>query len=1480
MAKNPLWSRAAIVIMMGLLAVARGAAADDTPATGDAIVTQFSGVRSVRQSGDNQAWQIDPEGAVARVLSLQNRKAASDRESMPDRRPLATAAQVGQVFGIAMDDATPPNIYLSATSIYGLARSNDDWMEGQWGSGGGPGTIWKLDAADDYSPSIFANVELDGRSNSGPGLGNIAYDPYHRQLIVSDLETGMIQALAIEDGTERDRFDHGLQARSGFIDAVTGEARALSVVEFDTATAARVDDCESGPFVSSPLCWNLADFRRRVWGLGVQRDEKTGTVRVFYAVWSDTAFDNPAFTDALPEERTNSVWSVELDREGRFEPVTARLEFLVPSEKDAEDRTSDRFAISDIALPRTTKQQVIVIARHRGLITSKETAEQQPWADGFRPIYAKAENQRWIEDDEGIWRPAAPSDESPDQAMIGKEGEPFPPSPGANTAGGVDFGFGYSDDRIDLNAPAGFVWHTASNLCVTPGACEPEQEVPFGEEVPAWNMPDLAVDWLQTDPFQAVPGDAVTVAATVSNRGTGASEGAKLEFIIDGTLAESVDVRALAAGEYLTQRISWTADAPGLHRMQVEIKPTPGQVDGDSFNNRADRRVWVAGAAEPKSDIEFELPAGSTVSDGALVLRAINTAFATLAPVDATIRLDGERRGAVKIGPIYPGNSADIRIDLGDAVPGEHVVALEADWPDNLFDRDLRKVYAWHVTVPGSGQKALVLAPGNWLSLGPSILVKAQPDGSQGRVDHVVVRSGQRSGEPNELYASATSGGLWHSTDGGDNWSPLTDGLTKKFSRVRVKLLGDSSPLKGGAIALDPDDSNVVYYGTGTSRYGNGLGIFKSVDGGTSWHRIADDTLAVKDHKLTIDDGILTADEPHLVGVSALHVHRDQSGGVTIFAATNVGLLRLRSADPRSTTISSTDWELIQEGQVEDMAVDPKDTDRIYITVLGDMLPRPGGSPVQIMKGLFRCTDMDGAKPSCTPLTADLPNMATNASIRVDVYSKDTATIYASIARISAFAPGAPRLEIYRSDDRGDSWKLKTSFDDKTPTDASLYNPYIRVHPNNASIVWFGGVKLYKLDLGKANAKPIQVGPVHDDQHGLTFEPGSTGNSLRYYVAGDGGVWKCTFEAGTNDNCKNRNYDLRVMEFFDIDVAENEPSLIVGGTQDNGTQVFTGSTEWNKTYWPRGGDGAWTPMSPANPNVVISQHQRMHDDAYDARDSTYISTSGPNGPWIRGLAGSADIPDVIKKGDFGSSFITFRPNNPDLVAIAGDQIYATENATDFTTITKPDGSKVILSSSVWKARGPAGVNVHGRVTRIAFQPDTGTWYAGTSEGQIWRSDHGIRTTWNLIWDRDHDKASVVGMAFAPTDRDVLYVLFGGGDPHRRVLRLQGLSSGVTSTPMGSGFPENRTGIVISGDGYDADRFYVGTDRGVFQGNASRPSYDRWKSYNEGLPAIRVNDLVVPTGRRNQAAKTAYPAPERRLFAATRGRGVWEVDTGP
>ncbi len=69
------------------------------------------------------------------------------------------------------------------------------------------------------------------------------------------------------------------------------------------------------------------------------------------------------------------------------------------------------------------------------------------------------------------------------------------------------------------------------------------------------------------------------------------------------------------------------------------------------------------------------------------------------------------------------------------------------------------------------------------------------------------------------MIVGAETGGVWKTTDGGQNWTPLSD----YFSNLYVY-----------SVTIDPSNSNIYYFGSN-----NGL-IYKSTDSGATWNQLAD----------------------------------------------------------------------------------------------------------------------------------------------------------------------------------------------------------------------------------------------------------------------------------------------------------------------------------------------------------------------------------------------------------------------------------------------------------------------------------------------------------------------------------------------------------------------------------------------------------------------------------------------------------------
>jgi len=415
---------------MGLLfGLAASAAAEDTSpprqrllAPGDAAVTGFSGAPLPVQIAPGVALAaqtfIDLEGPSLRLFDLQDLRGPARAQLVQTQKTFtAKAGQIGQVFGVALDSENPPNIYVAASSAYGLpivvagADGKDKhvrkgekgarFMPGLWGAApeGGPGSIYKIDGRTG-AISLFANVTLDGRKNSGAGLGGLAFDTQSRSLYVADRETGMIHRFG-PDGRDLGHYDHGVTGR---------EAQSMNPVVVDPA---RKLDIESPQFDSAdPATWNFGPPERLVYGLAV------AARRLYYAVAAG-----------------QQIWSVGLAQDGAFQS-DPRVEIVVPPAAGPTE-------ISKI----TFDEQARMFLAERPASTGAFDFEKLTREGIGRVLrYTRV-------DGPARWR-ALPQDYA-----IG-----FPLSL-RNANGGVAISYLYdSKGRIKRNACGGFVWTTGEDL--------------------------------------------------------------------------------------------------------------------------------------------------------------------------------------------------------------------------------------------------------------------------------------------------------------------------------------------------------------------------------------------------------------------------------------------------------------------------------------------------------------------------------------------------------------------------------------------------------------------------------------------------------------------------------------------------------------------------------------------------------------------------------------------------------------------------------------------------------------------------------------------------------------------------------------------------------------------------------------------------------------------------------------------------------
>ena len=695
------------------------------------------------------------------------------------------------------------------------------------------------------------------------------------------------------------------------------------------------------------------------------------------------------------------------------------------------------------------------------------------------------------------------------------------------------------------------------------------------------------------------------------------------------------------------------------------------------------------------------------------------------------------------------------------------------------------------------------------------------------RIEAIAVPSGSR----NTIYVGPGAGNVWKTTNNGLTWQPIFD---------------HESAFTVGDIAVAPSDAQIVWVGTGEvqPRFAGyafaGTGVFKSSDAGATWTNMG---LPDSHHiaKVLVDPW-----NPDIVYVAAMGHQWTPNDERGVFKTTDGGRHWARVLFLDAVT-----------GAI-DLAMDPSDHDVLYASMWQiETGPR---------SGLYRTTD--GGR-TWTRLTNGLP--ATIGRSNVDVAPSNPKTVYAFLDNRTPFKgdpPGRTYVggELYRSDDRGDTWR-KANTDDLYPVFSVFGWKFcdVRVSPDNPEEIYIlGNRAFHSIDGGRTykgigetirRLRDTEGLVMHLDHHEIWIDPGDPNHIL---LGNDGGVFS-SYDRGESWLHLNT---IPLGQFYSVAVDMAEPYNIYGGTQDDAA-LYGPSTyavddrrnenePWKHVYLDQwtGGDSFTTLPDPSDSRFIYYEHQNGDLRRMDTRGasvqtgsdaSQHIAPHAPRGQpsWRIGWF----MPYLVS---------SFDPTT--LYAGANVLLRSTNRGLTWGAVS-PDLSD--------PAGGDRATVPYGTITTIAESPRRrGVIYVGTEGGRVdvtrdggadWQEiDTGLPRKWvtRVIASQYQD-----GTAYAS--------LTGYREDDSRPYLYRTTDFGDTWTPIANNLPAESVNVVRE-DPRNPDLLYVGTDAGVYV------SLDRgasWVSLSAMLPTTPVFDLVV------------HPRDDE-IVIGTHGRGVFVLDARP
>ena len=544
------------------------------------------------------------------------------------------------------------------------------------------------------------------------------------------------------------------------------------------------------------------------------------------------------------------------------------------------------------------------------------------------------------------------------------------------------------------------------------------------------------------------------------------------------------------------------------------------------------------------------------------------------------------------------------------------------------------------------------------------------------------------------------------------------------------------------------------------------------------------------------------------------------------------------------STDGGTTWQKVL-GKNEDtgastVVIDPKNSSIVYAALWASRNPpwRLSDS-LQIWQdgGLYKSTD---GGTTWSQLKNGLP--AGVGRIGLDVSRSDTSRIYAWVN----FADGCG---IYRSNDAGASW-TKVNSEERVCGRGDDFSG-IAADPVNPDTVYVANTTTYRsTDAGKTWTG-IKGAPGGDDYHSIWIDPGNRNIIL---LGADQGATLSVNDGATWSSW----YNQPTAQFYHVITDNRFPYRVFGGQQESGSaEVLSRSDDgeiWARDWHPVGApEYAYIAPDPLHPHIIYGAGAGTVTRYDEATHQTQTVSPAYGGRFfLSGFRYNRTNP------------LIFSPVDKRTLYLGSNVVFATTDGGKHWKTISPDLTRPhpgVPANIGAFATSPLAKEQRGVVYSISpSYVDRNLIWAGTDDGLIWVTRDAGKHWSNVTPPSIGSWNKVTQIDASHFDRQTAYVSvsrFRLDDLRPYIYRTH--DGGKHWTLITAGLPPDSPANTVREDPVRRGLLFAGTERTVY---FSSDDGAHWQSLQRNLPSTSIRDLVIHGDD---------------LVVGTHGRSFWILD---